>query len=722
MSETLRMLAALAVAALLMAAAVPAQQSAEVLTNQDVLTMTEAGVPPSIVESKIESTATEFDLSVDGLVALSKAGVEEVVLAAMAEAAVNSGPPGAGARRAPASRDAEQPTAAADSPGAGDSAPRIIRPTFLPGDTFSEPLSSGGAGPEMVVVSEGRFQMGCVSGVRCFDHETPVHQVTISTPFAISKYEVTFDDYDRFTTPTGRVDDEGWGRGRRPVINVSWDDAQKYVRWLSQQTGATYRLLTEAEWEYAARAGSSTAYSWGNRIGMGRAHCDYCDSKWDSSQTVPVGSFAANAWGLHDMHGNVWEWVEDCWSDRYAGGPANGNAKLSGDCYGRVLRSGSKQWPPPYVRSASRRSGSTGYRDDNIGLRVARTLTTAAPPATLTPAAVPAQQSAEVLTNQDILTMNEAGVPVSIIVSKIGSTASEFALPVDALVTLSKAGVEEAVLAAMVEAVRTSQGTQTTYLPGDTFSESLSSGGTGPEMVVIPAGRFKMGCIDRPEPSLIRRLLRGTVRCPDYEKPVRQVTIYTPLAVSKYEVTFDDYDRFTIPSERVDDAKRGRGRRPVVNVSWEDAQEYVRWLSKETGARYRLLTEAEWEYAARAGSSTAYSWGDEVGSGHANCGSCDSEWDYWTTAPVGSFPPNAWGLHDMHGNVSEWVEDCWNDSYEGAPSDGAAWLSGDCSRRGSRGGGSTYPAKDVGSASRSYGSIDEPDKDMGFRVARVVNP
>ena len=114
-----------------------------------------------------------------------------------------------------------------------------------------------------------------------------------------------------------RPDDEGWGRSRRPVIYVSWDDAQSYVGWLSSQTGASYRLLSESEWEYAARAGSSTAYSWGNQIGSGRANCggDDCGDQWD--KTAPVGSFSPNAYGLHDMHGNLWEWVQDCWNGSY---------------------------------------------------------------------------------------------------------------------------------------------------------------------------------------------------------------------------------------------------------------------------------------------------------------------------------------------------------------------------------------------------------------------
>ena len=129
---------------------------------------------------------------------------------------------------------------------------------------------------------------------------------TIGQPFALSVHEVTFEDYDRFTYPN-KVDEEGWGRGSRPALNVSWDDAQEYVAWLSVQTGAEYRLPSEAEWEYAARAGTTTKHSWGNEIGMNRANCNDCGSQWDGSQTAPVGSFRANGFGLYDMHGNVHE-------------------------------------------------------------------------------------------------------------------------------------------------------------------------------------------------------------------------------------------------------------------------------------------------------------------------------------------------------------------------------------------------------------------------------
>ena len=325
-------------------------QGADVLGNADIVTLTEAGLSAAAIVAVIEASGTDFDISVAQLAALAEAGVESAVIEAMARTSVASRP-------GPAS-----------APSASSS------PAAQPGQSFSDTLSSGGRGPEMVVIPAGRFRMGCVSGQECTDAQLPVHDVTIPQAFAVSKYEVTFEDYDRFTYPN-RVDDEGWGRGRRPVINVSWNNAQDYVEWLSAQTGHTYRLLSEAEWEYVARAGSSTAYSWGNDIGSNRANCDGCGSQWDNDRTAPVGSFASNAFGVHDMHGNVYEWVEDCWNGSYAGAPSDGSAWRSGDCERRVWRGGSWIDLPGILRSAIRYREPIGNRLGYYGFRVARTLT-----------------------------------------------------------------------------------------------------------------------------------------------------------------------------------------------------------------------------------------------------------------------------------------------------------------------------------------------------------
>ncbi len=262
--------------------------------------------------------------------------------------------------------------------------------------SFRDAMASGGMGPEMVVIPAGRFVMGCINDDgNCRTEEFPVHVVRIERAFAASRYEVTFEEYDRFTQASSahqNADDRGWGRGRRPVVMVSWHDAKDYVAWLSSETGAHYRLLSEAEWEYAARAGTETKYSWGNDIGTNRANCRGCGSQWDGRRTAPVGSFAPNPFGLHDMHGNVYGWVEDCWNESYEGAPSDGSAWLSGDCSSGVTRGGSYYFDPSEARSAHRLPGcpisyphdpdrpvppcSAGRAQQYIdtGFRVARTL------------------------------------------------------------------------------------------------------------------------------------------------------------------------------------------------------------------------------------------------------------------------------------------------------------------------------------------------------------
>ena len=351
---------------LCMASVAPAQE--EELSNADIITLTDAGLSPSAIVAVIESSGTDFDISVTELAALAGAGVDSAVIEAMVRAS------GSGRTRiAPPQASSTAPSTSSPSAPQAGAAPSPV-PVRQPGETFSDALSSGGQGPEMVVIPAGRFRMGCVSGQECSVNEFPVHDVTIPQPFAVSKYEVTFEDYDRFTYPN-RVDDGGDGRGRRPVINVSWNDAQEYVAWLSRQTGQTYRLLSEAEWEYVARAGSSTTYSWGNDIGSNRANCDGCGSQWDASQTAPVGSFPANGFGVHDMHGNVWEWVEDCWNDDYTGAPSDASAWRSGNCETRVFRGGAWNGIPWALRSALRGRITSGLRSIDFGFRVARTLT-----------------------------------------------------------------------------------------------------------------------------------------------------------------------------------------------------------------------------------------------------------------------------------------------------------------------------------------------------------
>ena len=233
--------------------------------------------------------------------------------------------------------------------------------------------------PEMVVVPAGSFMMGSPPSEKDRDKtEGPQHRVTISRAFAVGKYEVTFAEWEACVADGGcngyRPADSGLGRGDRPVINVNWNDARAFVDWLSKQTGQEYRLPSETEWEYAARASTTARYWWGDDVGSNNANCDGCVSEWDSKGTAPVGRFDANKFSLHDTAGNVREWVEDCWNRSYEGAPRDGRAWSSGQCQSRVLRGGSWYGYPRYLRSAYRSGDHSGYRNDNAGFRVARTL------------------------------------------------------------------------------------------------------------------------------------------------------------------------------------------------------------------------------------------------------------------------------------------------------------------------------------------------------------
>lgn len=228
--------------------------------------------------------------------------------------------------------------------------------------------------PELVMIPPGCCRMGSPdSEAGHEDNEYPVREVVIARAFALGRFPVTFAEWDGFAAATGAAlpPDEGWGRGERPVINVSWRDAQAYVAWLRAGTGKPYRLPSEAEWEYAARAGTTTAYHWGEAVGRGNARCLHEDDPATGQGTVPVGRYPPNGFGLHDMLGNVWEWVEDCWNEFHLGAPVDAAAWLGGDCGRRVLRGGSWQDVPRQIRCAARNRNGVDFRCDDYGFRVA---------------------------------------------------------------------------------------------------------------------------------------------------------------------------------------------------------------------------------------------------------------------------------------------------------------------------------------------------------------
>jgi formylglycine-generating enzyme required for sulfatase activity len=241
--------------------------------------------------------------------------------------------------------------------------------------------------PEMVVVPAGTFMMGSpASESGRMDHEGPRHSVRIGEPFAVGRFAVTFDEWDACVADGGcngyRPSDAGWGRGRRPVIDVSWDNAKAYVAWLSRKTGKSYRLLSEAEREYVTRAGTTTPFWWGASISASQANYNGSVKAYargpkgeNREKTVPVDTFQPNAWGLFQVHGNVLEWVEDCYHDSYAGAPSDGSAWVSDGCTFRAVRNGSWGNDPQDVRSASRYWHAPDDGGVALGFRVARTLT-----------------------------------------------------------------------------------------------------------------------------------------------------------------------------------------------------------------------------------------------------------------------------------------------------------------------------------------------------------
>ena len=521
--------------------------------------------------------------------------------------------------------------------------------------------------PEMVVLPAGIFMMG--RG----DRRSEYHPVTIAEPLAVGLYEVTFAEWDACVAEGGcngyEPEDNNWGRGNRPVINVSWENAQDYLYWLGRKTGESYRLLSEAEWEYAVRAGTTTDYYWGDGISASSEICTYAKvsgqrfacAEGERDMTVPVGSFRPNPFGLYDMIGNVQEWTADCWNDTYYKAPADGRAWQQGNCTRRVIRGSSYHRKDDSHDSASRLSASSSERKGFIGFRVAR--------------------AAPVLNNRTRQ-----------------ASRDDF-----------HRGPAQGLARGRFKSV------------GDVFRDCPNC----PEMVVLPGGSFLMGAPPDADAGWD-------------ERPYHPVTIAEPFAVGRYEVTFDEWDACVAEGGcngyRPGDKKWGRGNRPAINVSWENVQDYLYWLSRKTGKSYRLLSEAEWEYAVRAGTTTDNYWGDYDYFGderarkaicaYANVGesafACDGK---EVTMPVGSFRPNPFGLYDMIGNVQEWTADCWNDTYDGAPSDGRAWQQGNCTLRVTRGRSFYWKdrySSDFRSAARHTARPGWGEHYIGFRVAREM--
>ena len=250
--------------------------------------------------------------------------------------------------------------------------PEVVVPVSV--ETFSDNLRVGGRGPTMVKLPSGSYKMGNSNTTR-YATEQPVHPVNV-TAFAISQYEITFADYDRFARSTGRglPNSRGLNRSKTPVFNISWNDAKQYADWLSKQTGHEYSLPTEAQWEYAATAGTKDPYPWGFDEIEGYAHCITCGAGLTTNAPTDVGSYAPNAFGLYDMNGNVAEWTQECWHPNYRNAPETDVSWSGGDCSYRVVRGGAYSSPQSSLRNQRRDKYGAKSRYDNIGIRVVRKL------------------------------------------------------------------------------------------------------------------------------------------------------------------------------------------------------------------------------------------------------------------------------------------------------------------------------------------------------------
>jgi formylglycine-generating enzyme required for sulfatase activity len=562
--------------------------------------------------------------------------------------------------------------------------------------------------PEMVVVPAGSFTMGSPPDEPQREQpdkgaESPQHRVTIAAPFAVGRYAVTRREFRAFVQATNHqtarpastvlVDDlwltppdASWRypgfeqQDNHPVTCVNWEDAKAYVLWLTQHTGKPYRLLSEAEWESVARAGTTTPFWWGSEITPAQANYDgrhlYAGggNKGDYRKvTVPAQACAANPWGLYNVHGNVWEWCEDVWHASYEGAPSNGTPRLQdGNTHlgktTRILRGGSWYAKPWNIRSASREWAPQDARVSIRGFRVARDL---------------AENPAE---DDDYFRGEKDQRGIGILVG------------------------------------RTNERSQ--FKPGKGRSERFRDSDTGPEMIVVPAGRFMMGAIEHDAGRPIYNDARAN--------PRHLVTIAAPFAIGRYAVTRGQFAAFikatghamTFESEVLEDGTwltpgfPQDDNHPVVCVKWGDALAYANWLAAETGKPYRLLSEAEWEYACRAGTPSIYWWGDDIATDQANYMNI-----HVGTLPVENYEANPWGLYQMHGNVREWCADDVFGTYVGAPQDGAPWIGdGFPNEKVIRGGAWSDDPSFLRSASRNNreanGLTLQRRNIIGFRVAR----
>ena len=637
-------------------------------------------------------------------------------------------------------------------------------------------------GMKLVLIPAGEFTMGSPAGeAERQKHEGPQHQVHISQPFYMGVSEVTQGEYESVmgTNPSRFKTVGGQSTSKFPVEQVSWNDAVEFCQKLSVKDGVTYRLPTEAEWEYAARAGTTTPFHFGSTLNGDKANVNggvpygTTTKGPDLGRTTTVGAYSKNDFGLFDMHGNVWEWCEDIYDEKaYASrSGTTTDPKVTSGLGGRVLRGGSWNVSSRVTRSAGRTGLTPGYRGSSDGFRVVFSASAVRTPATATVLAVsipariadrlklpisvdfrrtPLQDAIEEIGNKigtrfvidgDALklsgytknmpqTFQHDQQPASIVLADMLKRYGDMCLVVDdakqeivvtTLASANQQGLKPFNLTPGSTASSSSPTPPPVPASANELAKTYTSKSTNMELVLIPAGEFTMGSPAGEEG-----------RSPD-EGPQHQVRISQPFYMGVHEVTQGEYKSVmgTNPSWF---SKTGGGSSkvsgqntstfPVEQVSWNDAVEFCQKLSVKEGMTYRLPTEAEWEYAARAGTTTPFHFGSTLNGDKANV---DGNFPYGRTTrgqflrrttTVGAYSKNDFGLFDMHGNVWEWCEDIYDAkayaSRSGRTTDPK--VTSGLQDRVLRGGSWYLLSRNTRSANRGTFSPDNRNDSYGFRV------
>ena len=502
---------------------------------------------------------------------------------------------------------------------------------------------------EMVLIPAGKFLRGSnkipldpFSNIKIKqpnENEVPQHDVTLTKPYYMGKYEVTQEQWFEIMgrNPSGE-------KGRMfPVTDVSWEDCQVFIKKLNAKMNGGFRLPTEAEWEYACRAGTTTEYSYGDSVTKS-------DANIDGNSIKTVGNYKPNAFGLYDMHGNVSEWCNDLKANYPASTVINPRGPITGES--RVLRGGAHNGHAN-ARSSNRFFATPTIRGSDLGFRLART-------ADIKAGAVP--------------TVNKPD-PTAVIPATGNLLVAPF--------------IEAKAKEAQKEVAKS--------LKREVEEKEDLGKDVKLEMVLVPAGKFKMGS---PESE------KGRIKA----ETLHEVTLTKPFYMGKYEVTQEQWEAVMGKNASI----RKGAKLPVTNVSWEDCQDFIKKLNAKTNGGYRLPTEAEWEYACRAGTITAYSFGDKITLKDANYD------DSKIGKPIvtGSYKPNAFGLYDMHGNVYEWCEDWYEDYPAGAVIDPKGPGTGE-SRVVLRGGSFFHNVSTARSSNRFFYTPTFRYFNYGFRLART---